>query len=637
MEEESFRLPSGLLMGDEQQQEMQMVVFRDDDECPSGSSNDLDSDADAEGEGGNGEMATALLSPSSSALPAGTATTAMLVDPEPHISAQFYTFNKESHHLMVRCILEGRFATPEEIRGATSQAVLASWRGVWKDRNEDTAYLTGWKRIQDKLNAHIDDRGNELLYFKNNSRQCVSHINQWQDLVMGYHGDADLKHLGFKETVERIKTMWTVGAKFYGIPESFIRDCIASCPVCCSDLAASAPRSKRRRFEYTDSFEVQAKEVPHRLQQLAAKHKVVLCIRQKYIRYKPFMAEVKDYACHRAGEPNTKRSSGVLKRERYASKRCGCGFRIRAIVPITNYNEKEKTFSYQEEGKAIFKLYAVHSGHEPGPHEGSARIIHRFVGPAANTLMDQDQVVYGDDSDTFALIGKEEPDCRMSVLQQVHELRMEIGFLESKIAILSQDSLASLSQDLCAITQRLRNVDEMPRSTEMLMGKHHSGELLVANSPGLGHGHWVEQHHEHAQHCNDVKVGEGMLGGDNGAFGQSLDGGISEWQRERLDCTSKTDMLNGHSEKWMDSVKEACSDFDEKSILVCQDPKLCKPIRQDGAIVADGNLVEMQVDGFYQDSAKWYEGMPCGLDPGTDCGDDLAQSVQEGFRHGSIA
>ena len=28
--------------------------------------------------------------------------------------------------------------------------------------------------------------------------------------------------------------------------------------------------------------------------------------------------------------------------------------------------------------KAIFKFYAVHLGHEPGPHEGSARI--RSVG-----------------------------------------------------------------------------------------------------------------------------------------------------------------------------------------------------------------------------------------------------------------
>ncbi|XP_044488736.1 uncharacterized protein LOC123213374 [Mangifera indica] len=73
------------------------------------------------------------------------------ISPEPHISTQFYTFNAESHALMIRCILEQRLATPAEIRVATPRAVLKSWRSAWKDRNEDTAYLTAWKRIQDKV------------------------------------------------------------------------------------------------------------------------------------------------------------------------------------------------------------------------------------------------------------------------------------------------------------------------------------------------------------------------------------------------------------------------------------------------------------------------------------------------------
>ena len=233
---------------------------------------------------------------------------------------------------------------------------------------------------------------------------------------MSFHGDADLKHLAVKETIE-VKQVWTVGAKFYGIPESFIRVCVAACPVC-SGSSEAAQKSKRRRFEYTESFDVPAKEVPSRLQQLAAKHKVVLCIRQKYIRYKPFMAEVKDYACHRAGEPAAKKSK-ILKREPYASKRCGCGFRIRAIVPIANYNEKDKTFVYQEEGMAVFKLYAVHSGHEPGPLDGNARIMHRVVGHKGGYLMDQ-EMVYGmaedGENEGFGLIGKDDGDLQLSVL-----------------------------------------------------------------------------------------------------------------------------------------------------------------------------------------------------------------------------
>ncbi|KAI4969273.1 hypothetical protein ZWY2020_000187 [Hordeum vulgare] len=63
------------------------------------------------------------------------------VDPTPHISSQFYTFIAASHVLMLRCILACRPAVADEVRAATSPSVLASWRAVWKDRNEDTAYL----------------------------------------------------------------------------------------------------------------------------------------------------------------------------------------------------------------------------------------------------------------------------------------------------------------------------------------------------------------------------------------------------------------------------------------------------------------------------------------------------------------
>ncbi|KAG2241012.1 hypothetical protein Bca52824_096885 [Brassica carinata] len=76
------------------------------------------------------------------------------------------------------------------------------------------------------------------------------------------------------------------------------------------------------------------------------------------------MAEVKDYACHRAGEPASKKSR-VLKREPYQSKRCGCGFRIRAIVPIANYNEKDKTFVYEEEGTAVLRCTLFIRGMSP--------------------------------------------------------------------------------------------------------------------------------------------------------------------------------------------------------------------------------------------------------------------------------
>ncbi|CAH2063306.1 unnamed protein product [Thlaspi arvense] len=547
------------------------------------------------------------------------------ISPDPHISSQFYTFNADSHSLMIRCLREGRLATPAEIRIVTPRSVLNSWRSVWKDRNEDTAYLTAWKRIQDKLTARLDPAsGNEFLCFKNNPQQFISHINQWQDIVMGFHGDGDLKHLGAKETVERIKQVWTVGAKLYGIPESFIRVCVAACAIC-NDVSASGSRNKRRRFEYTESFDVPAKDVPDRLQQLAAKHKVVLCIRQKYIRYKPFMAEVKDYACHRAGEPASIKKSRILKRESYQSKRCGCGFRIRAIVPIANYNEKDKTFVYEEEGTAVFKLYAVHSGHEPGAMDGNARIMHRIVGHKG-FLMDQD-TVYGVreelESEGTGLIGKDDGgDMHFTVLHQVQELRGELGTLEAKIGKIPQEMLGSVSRELFEMLNKMRSIgDECVKGTAgLLSDKAPSDEILVGDNDLA---HWSGHHHEHLY--GDGKDAE-LIEDDEDSFGRSLDD-VVPWEQitPPSGCGSPKDHLSEtcKPEKWL-----KCNDFDEKSILNCEDSKLTKPMRHNEGIVTDVGLVGIQVDSFYQENSKWYDS-PCGLDSNTDCEDN-------GFRHGEI-
>ncbi|KAK6142878.1 hypothetical protein DH2020_023226 [Rehmannia glutinosa] len=426
---------------------------------------------------------------------------------------------------------DGRLATPEEIRGATPPPLLSSWRSVWKDRNEDTAYLTAWKRIQDKLTVHVSEsaacitgNNSHFLCFKNNSSQYVSHVDQWQDIVMSFHSDADFKHLGLKETIERIKQVWTVGAKFYGIPESYIRTCVAACPVCSDESSGCAPRSKRRRFEYTESFDVPAKEVPVKLQQLAAKHKVVLCIRQKYIRYKPFMAEVKDYACHRAG-------------------------------------------------------------HEPGPLDGNARIMHRMVGHKGGFLMDH-ETVYGmaedGENEGFGFLGKDSGDLQHSVLQQVQELRNELGLLE----------------------------DDGSKSVGLLTEKQHMDDVLVVEHDLPD---WVDDHHTRIY--GDGKDPDGIED-DEASFGRTL-GEVASWDQMRTECRNEKDLLGEtcKEEKWL-----KCGEFDQKGILGCSNPKLIKPLRHDEAIDPDIGLAGIHVDSFYPENPKWFDS-PCGLDPGADCGD----------------
>jgi hypothetical protein len=570
------------------------------------------------------------------------------VDPAPHVSSQFYTFTVSSYDLMLRCVPAGRPASADEVRAATAPSVLASWRAVWKDRNEDTAYLTAWKRIQDKLAVSADGRH---LHFKSNASQRVSHVGMWRAIVSEAHADPDmLRHLAFKDTLDRIKQSWTVGAKFYGIPESFIRVCVAACPICKaapagqSDSAISSPGrgKRRRRFEYTETLDVPARDVPRRLQQLAAKHKVVLCIRQKYIRYKPFMAEVKDYACHRAGVPTSNSGTAAAAsssmsnsegkrsrvREPYQSKRCGCGFRIRAIVPIANYNEKDKSFVYVEEGTAVFKLYAVHSGHEPGPLDGNARIVHRLVGHKGTLDFDPD--IYGVDEEgdpSFPAKGDVDADIgdsHQAVLQQVRDLKAQVLFLEGKAAKMHPEQLGSLSAELSEVLRRIKKFN--------LDGNVYQPEDRVMTG-GEEVGGWGAGDVAHCLDHHDGAVGkdDDMLDDDDTDFGSSL--APISWDRMAAECEDRK-MLMGDSPKcgkWM--LKEGVSDFDEKSILNCgdddgvEDSKIIKPLMHDDTMVTDPNLVCISVDGFYT-GPKWYDSPVC-LDSSVDAGD-------ASFRHGGI-
>ncbi|GJN08477.1 hypothetical protein PR202_ga26401 [Eleusine coracana subsp. coracana] len=514
---------------------------------------------------------------------------------------------------MLRCILAGRPASADEVRAATSPSVLASWRAVWKDRNEDTAYLTAWKRIQDKLAASADGRH---LHFKSNAAQRVSHVGMWRDIVSEAHADPDmLRHLAFKDTVDRIKQSWTVGAKFYGIPESFIRVCVAACPICKAapaglpDSAISSPGrgKRRRRFEYTETLDVPARDVPRRLQQLAAKHKVVLCIRQKYIRYKPFMAEVKDYACHRAGVPTSSSGNAATSamsnsegkrsrvREPYQSKRCGCGFRIRAIVPIANYNEKDKSFVYVEEGTAVFKLYAVHSGHEPGPLDGNARIVHRLVGHKGTLEFDPDIYGVSEEGDpSFPAKGGGDvdiDDSHQAVLQQVRDLKAEVLLLEGKVAKVQPELLGSMSAELAEVLCRIRkfNLNGNVYQTEerLMIGNEEVGGWATGDVP-----HHLDQNDAF---CKD----DDMIDDDDTDFGSSI--GPISWDRMAAECEDRK-MLMGDSpkcDKWM--MKESVGDFDEKSILNCgdddgvEDSKIIRPLMHDDTMVTDPGLVGINI------------------------------------------
>jgi hypothetical protein len=220
------------------------------------------------------------------------------------------------------------------------------------------------------------------------------------------------------------------------------------------------------------------------------------------------------------------------------------------------------------------------------------------------------------DSEGFGLLGKDDGEFRLSVLQQVQELRAEIGLLEGRLRKIPSELLGSVAQELYDVVNKVRSIgDESSKTIGLLSHKSHSDDVLVG---GNDLAHWTD-HHERLY--GNGKEAE-LIEDDEDSFGRTL-GDVVPWDQMRAECRSEKDLLSEPSkpEKWL-----KCSDFDEKSILDCEDTKLTKPMRHDEGIVTDVGLI--QVDSFYHENAKWYDS-PCGLDTSADCEDSE-------FRHGEI-
>uniref|UniRef100_A0A368UIC8 Uncharacterized protein n=1 Tax=Glycine max TaxID=3847 RepID=A0A368UIC8_SOYBN len=183
-----------------------------------------------------------------------------------------------------------------------------------------------------------------------------------------------------------------------------------------------------------------------------------------------------------------------------------------------------------------------------------------------------------------------------------------------------------IKPELFEVLNKVRSIGEVglkPGAIELITDKVVEDDVLVGDNDLAN---W-SNHHERIY--GDGKDTE-LIEDDEDSFGRTLGEVVSWGDQMTTECrTQKDDLMSDtcKPEKWL-----KCSDFDEKSILDCEDIKLTKPvrlIRHDEGIVSDVvGLGCMQVDSFYQDNPKWYDS-PCALDTGTDCGDS-------GFRHGEI-
>ncbi|CAM6088105.1 unnamed protein product [Calypogeia fissa] len=290
---------------------------------------------------------------------------AIVIDPEPHrCSTPFYSFTSASHQLMVSSIMACKYATAAEIVEADpsfSEAVVP---------HDDMLPKSGagieckWKVFQDRLQAQVDGCGDYRLFFKTSPDKLIPHMGQWQEIVKTFHAY------------------------------------IASCPICNprekggvnSPSFLEGKRAKPPKFTFPVQLEIPVKVLPQKLEALAIEHKVVLrVLHSKRIAPCPFLSEVVSYICHRGQfkRLREKKERSILEKRRCrASFRCGCNFRIKTLIPITNYFSETGSYDYQTDGTAIVLLNPVHFGHEPG---SEADLLHLPVHPSAIRECEEDR------------------------------------------------------------------------------------------------------------------------------------------------------------------------------------------------------------------------------------------------------
>ncbi|KAI8487051.1 hypothetical protein Bbelb_353110 [Branchiostoma belcheri] len=127
-------------------------------------------------------------------------------------------------------------------------------------------------------------------------------------------------------------------------------------------MSSQSPHKRHRRLSQEDYqvYELPQDQLDKHLEDICEQHSVHLIVRKarkckiKGTNGTIYEGKKKVFACHRSGAPNRKRKT---KRKRQVSKKVGCSFRVKVLVP-DNTDIPLKIY-----------LHSVHSNHTPGSTE----------------------------------------------------------------------------------------------------------------------------------------------------------------------------------------------------------------------------------------------------------------------------
>ncbi|MCO5585796.1 hypothetical protein L7F22_039732 [Adiantum nelumboides] len=251
-------------------------------------------------------------------------------DPFKHLSSLYFSFDRKAYGLMVRD-LKGEISVSLEMLKACDVRGLLD--------------LKKWRRMKDTFGLARVDNGSTCIVQQTQPKLQIACIEDWGNIVKAAHCVRGAsKHKSLNDTIEMLRSTWSIDVKRHGIPISYVKDFVNSCRCSFSSSNHTIDLNKLPMTTLITTEEGVAVE----LENIMIEHKTRI-VMARLSKKKIVTKHVIHYVCHRGG---TVQHCSMEKRSR-TSKKCGCPFKVH--LEYVNHRDEVRIL-----------INPNHEGHMPG-------------------------------------------------------------------------------------------------------------------------------------------------------------------------------------------------------------------------------------------------------------------------------
>ncbi|MCO5559589.1 hypothetical protein L7F22_013190 [Adiantum nelumboides] len=251
-------------------------------------------------------------------------------DPFKHLSSLYFSFDRKAYGLMVRD-LKGEISVSLEMLKACDV------RGMLD--------LKKWRRMKDTFGLAGVDNGSTCIVQQTQPKVQIACIEDWGNIVKAAHCVRGAsKHKSLNDTIEMLRSTWSIDVKRHGIPISYVKDFVNSCRCSFSSSNHTIDLNKLPMTTLITTEEGVAVE----LENIMIEHKTRI-VMARSSKKEIATKHVIHYVCHRGVAVQ---HCSKEKRSR-TSKKCGCPFKVR--LEYVNHRDEVRIL-----------INPNHEGHMPG-------------------------------------------------------------------------------------------------------------------------------------------------------------------------------------------------------------------------------------------------------------------------------